>query len=123
MVVSTSYLFILLMTVWSSLQYCLADELLVYPPAINGGGNTRPANTNNNGLDHQFIIEFERNELGEASKRRLFRRAKGDDDADLEVLQRLDSRNIVIVKFRDSVVAAIWRKNTKGVKVFERGRK
>ena len=127
MILSTTYLVLLLMAARSSFQYCLAEELqLVYPPAVvskGGGGTTQPAdNTNNNALDHQFIIEFERNKLGEGSKRRLFRKAKGVD-ADLEVLEQTENRNIVIVKFRDSVTAAKWRKNASGIKAFEQGRK
>ena len=125
MILSTTYLVILLMAARTSFQYCLAEESqVVYPPAVlvsSEGGHQPADDTNNNALDHQFIIEFERNKLGEGSKRRLFRKAKGVD-ADLEVVEQTESQNIVIVKFCDSVTAAKWRKNAKGIKTFEQGR-
>ena len=85
-------------------------------------------------VSHQFIIQFERNELGEASKQNLSipstsSRNETDEDGDEEeeddfkVVKEIKSRNIKVVKFRDRAAAAKWRKNAKGVKYFEKGEK
>ena len=85
-------------------------------------------------VSHQFIIQFEKNELGEASKQNLSIPSTSssnetDEDGDEEeeddfkVVKEIKSRNIKVVKFRDRAAAAKWRKNAKGVKYFEKGEK
>ena len=84
-------------------------------------------------VSHQFIIQFERNELGEASKQNLSipssssnetdEEGSEEDDHDFKVVKEIKSRNIIVVQFRDSSAAAKWRKNAKGIKYFEKGEK
>ena len=60
-------------------------------------------------LKNQFIIQFERNEAGERSKQSVLKydRVEGgeNDDDELKVIRRIESLDIVVVKFRNKLTA------------------
>ena len=77
----------------------------------------RPKRDGDKVSNNQFIIEFQRNMMGEESRQILLNE---DEDAP-RLIRRIESRNIFVVKFKSRIAVARWLKQAKGVKYFERG--
>lgn len=69
-------------------------------------------------FENQYIVEFERNQAGEASKKMLF--SKQNDEREPSVIRRIESRNISVVKFPSKRAAGRWMQRTGGIKFFEK---
>ena len=102
------------------------------PKTISFSSDNKASAIDNDGdvLSDRFIIQFERNEAGEMSRQSLLPHTEKDeeetkirnDDNDFQIVKQIDSRNISVVKFRDSSIAEQWMKNNgEGIKSFEKG--
>ena len=70
-------------------------------------------------LGNQFIVQFESTKVGEETKEIAH---DGMDD-DVNVIKKIPSRNIDVLKFPTKEAAEAWReKNLKGIKYFEEGK-
>ena len=111
---------------WLSFQQGLADD-----PTVFNRASIEDSSTTTQPFQNQFIIQFERNEAGERSKQSILNYdllgggEKNDDDVELKVIRRIESRNIAVVNFRNRSTALEWQesKEVKGIKYFERGKK
>ena len=121
-----------LLAVWLSFQRgLLADD----PTKVFNTTTIEDSSTTNDtvknyeeSLKNQFIIQFERNEAGERSKQSVLNHdsvKEKENDDELEVIRRIESLNIAVVKFRNSLTALEWQKSkeAEGIKYFERGEK
>ena len=105
---------------WLSFKQCRAGEATMYNTTIQSAGEVEYTEES---LKHQFIIQFESNEAGERSKQSVLSNL-GEDNDNLKVIRRIESRNIAVVKFRNKWAALKWRKGrAKGIKYFEKGKR
>ena len=73
-----------------------------------------------NEFQNQYIVEFERNQAGEASKKKLI--STQNDEREPKVIRKIESRNISVLKFPSKRAAARWMQRTGGIKSFEEGK-
>ena len=107
-----------LLAAWLSFKQGRADEAATFNSTIQSTGEVEYSEES---LKNQFIIQFESNEAGERSKQSVLSNLEEDND-NLKVISRIESRNIAVVKFRNKWAALKWQKGRATViKYFEKG--
>ena len=106
-----------LLALWLSFNQCYLAEKTIYSIST-------PENQVEKDDEHlRFIIEFERNDAGQASKQTLMEISplRNDEDGIIKIIRRIESRNVAVVQFRNSFIASQWHEKTGGIKYFEKG--
>ena len=82
---------------------------------------TFPYPTEEESLDNQYIVEFERNKAGNKMKKVIM--VKRNNEEKPTLIRKIMSRNIKVIKFPSKRAAERWSDRTKGIKYFEKGKR
>ena len=101
--------FLAFLALWLSLSVCLAEE-----PSF-------PYPTEEEFIENQYSVEFERNAAGNKMKKVIMVAHDGEEAPTL--IRKIVSRNIKVIQFPSERAAERWSGKTKGIKHFEKGKR
>lgn len=103
----------------SKFYFTLISALLSFSCLTLAEEPSFPYPTGDDDLQNQYIVEFKRNQAGEASKKNLL--SKQNEEREPKLIKRIGSRNISVLKFPSKRAAGRWmQKNMNGIQYFEK---